>query len=413
MNTKYTKIRILSLTTLIIVMAVLASPCSASVLTSLSSLEPDRLGEGFVSTIALSPDGTVIAAAHRTSTTGNRWQTHTVFLWDPQTHEQIDEMKIADVRSMTFSPDGTFLALGAGNHTIYLWDVAKRGQLGVINSPGRYGVDCVAFSPDGTLLASAIGSDRSADLWDVQSQSHIGALASGVFVGSVTFSPDGTLLLTGGDRSDPRIRLWDIGTLPPTQVGTLTGHLDITYDLAFSPDGNILASAGGAWDKAAFLWDIQEQTQIGLLGEHPLHVRSVAFSPDGKLLATTSAQAEVVFFWDVQTKTQIGQLTDHDISSLSNWGHQAVFDPDGKWLACSSGNGVEIWDLAATSSVDFNGDGAVDVDDLIRLIESWGLNDPMVDIGPMPWGDGIVDAQDLLVLAEHMVEYESHTDELQ
>ncbi|MHC4534360.1 MAG: Kelch repeat-containing protein [Planctomycetota bacterium] len=43
---------------------------------------------------------------------------------------------------------------------------------------------------------------------------------------------------------------------------------------------------------------------------------------------------------------------------------------------------------------DFNGDGLVDIKDLLKLIESWGRDDPMVDIAP-PFGDGIVDALDL------------------
>jgi N-acetylneuraminic acid mutarotase len=58
--------------------------------------------------------------------------------------------------------------------------------------------------------------------------------------------------------------------------------------------------------------------------------------------------------------------------------------------------------------VDFNGDEIVNISDLLRLTESWGLDDPLVDIGPLPWGDGIVDARDLLVLAEYMVEYDSN-----
>jgi WD40 repeat protein len=409
MNAKHIKIQILSLMTLTVILGSLPSLSLANVISSLSSLEPERLGEGFVSTIALSPDGTVIAAAHKTNTAGFLWQTHTIFLWDPQTHEQIGELPVGNVRSMAFSPDGTLLALGAGNHTIYLWDVAERRQLGVINSPGPYSVQYVAFSPDGMLLGSSVDSDTSIHLWDVQSRSHVGALNGRAW--SVAFSPNGRLIVTGGNRSDPRIKIWDAES--QTQVGTLTGHLDITYDLTFSPDGNILASAGGSWDMAAFLWDIQEQTQVGLLGGHPLHVRSVAFSPDGKLLATTSAQAEVVFLWDVQTQTQLGQLKDHDISSIPNWGHEVVFDPDGKWLACSSANGVENWDLAQPSVFDFNADGAVDIDDLLRLIESWSLDDPLVDIGPMPWGDGIIDSRDLLVMAEYMVEYESDTSGLE
>jgi len=51
--------------------------------------------------------------------------------------------------------------------------------------------------------------------------------------------------------------------------------------------------------------------------------------------------------------------------------------------------------------VDFNADGKVDIQDLLRLIESWGKDDPSVDMGPMPWGDGKVDANDLEVLMSY------------
>jgi hypothetical protein len=45
--------------------------------------------------------------------------------------------------------------------------------------------------------------------------------------------------------------------------------------------------------------------------------------------------------------------------------------------------------------VDFNGDGVVDIEDLVILIESWGTDDPLCDIAPPPDGDGIVDVLDL------------------
>jgi hypothetical protein len=50
---------------------------------------------------------------------------------------------------------------------------------------------------------------------------------------------------------------------------------------------------------------------------------------------------------------------------------------------------------------DFNGDGLVDIKDLLRLIQSWGQDDPMVDIAPPPFGDGIVDASDLELLMSY------------
>ena len=50
--------------------------------------------------------------------------------------------------------------------------------------------------------------------------------------------------------------------------------------------------------------------------------------------------------------------------------------------------------------VDFNGDGLVGTQDLLRLIESWGQDDPMVDIAP-PFGDGVINALDLELLKSY------------
>ena len=51
--------------------------------------------------------------------------------------------------------------------------------------------------------------------------------------------------------------------------------------------------------------------------------------------------------------------------------------------------------------VDFNGDGIVDIKDLLRLIESWGQDDALCDIAPLPSGDGIVDVLDLELLMSY------------
>jgi hypothetical protein len=53
------------------------------------------------------------------------------------------------------------------------------------------------------------------------------------------------------------------------------------------------------------------------------------------------------------------------------------------------------------ASPDFNGDGTVDIKDLLRLIESWGLDDPLCDIAPPPFRDGIIDAIDLELMMSY------------
>jgi hypothetical protein len=60
-----------------------------------------------------------------------------------------------------------------------------------------------------------------------------------------------------------------------------------------------------------------------------------------------------------------------------------------------------VWQAPITPIVDFNSDEIVDIQDLLRLIESWGKDDASVDIGPMPWGDGKVDVNDLQVLMSY------------
>jgi hypothetical protein len=80
--------------------------------------------------------------------------------------------------------------------------------------------------------------------------------------------------------------------------------------------------------------------------------------------------------------------------------------PDLKTLYFTSDRpgGIGGWDMYEVSImpiVDFNGDGMIEIGDLLLLIESWGHEDPTTDIGPAPWGDGIVDAADLEVLMSY------------
>jgi len=53
--------------------------------------------------------------------------------------------------------------------------------------------------------------------------------------------------------------------------------------------------------------------------------------------------------------------------------------------------------------VDLNDDGKVDVADLALLADNWRQNQPLCDIGPFPWGDGVVDEKDLKVLMESLM----------
>jgi hypothetical protein len=66
--------------------------------------------------------------------------------------------------------------------------------------------------------------------------------------------------------------------------------------------------------------------------------------------------------------------------------------------------GWDLWQVPIMPIVDFNGDGIVDSLDMCMMVDYWGTNEPLYDIAPAPFGDNIVDIQDLIVLAEHLFE---------
>jgi len=85
---------------------------------------------------------------------------------------------------------------------------------------------------------------------------------------------------------------------------------------------------------------------------------------------------------------------------------------DGLWLYFSDyptprpgGFGdTDIWQAPIIPKVDLKSDGIVDTADMCIMVDYWGTDNSLCDIGPMPWGDGIVDVEDLIVLAEHLFE---------
>jgi len=89
---------------------------------------------------------------------------------------------------------------------------------------------------------------------------------------------------------------------------------------------------------------------------------------------------------------------------------QEINSSAGEYSPCISPDGRElyfvrsrdIWCVSVDPVVDLDGSGQVDGDDMAILVDHWHTSDPLCDIGPMPWGDGIVDIEDLKVLSEYL-----------
>jgi Tol biopolymer transport system component len=92
-----------------------------------------------------------------------------------------------------------------------------------------------------------------------------------------------------------------------------------------------------------------------------------------------------------------------------SWDCEPTLSHDGLTIYFTSdrGGGLggwDTWQAPIIPIVDFNGDGIVDSTDMCIMIDHWGEDYSLCDIGPTPLGDGTVDVQDLIVLAEHLFE---------
>jgi hypothetical protein len=68
----------------------------------------------------------------------------------------------------------------------------------------------------------------------------------------------------------------------------------------------------------------------------------------------------------------------------------------------------DIYQAPIIPIVDFNGDLKVDKTDMHIMVDHWGENYSLCDIGPTPLGDDIVDIQDIIVLSEHLYRLTAH-----
>ena len=155
-----------------------------------------------------------------------------------------------DVRSVTFSPDGRFLAAGCDDATVKLVDV-KTLQIVRTFDKAKTRIASVEFSPDGRFLAVA-GKNPQPILWEIDTDRVITLPPEHPrSVCSISFNHDGSLLATSDQAG--LIKIWDLDRLESRL--TLYAHFGSVETVSFSPDGAILAS--GSSDTSIKLWDVE------------------------------------------------------------------------------------------------------------------------------------------------------------
>jgi WD40 repeat protein len=278
--------------------------------------------------LAFSPDGQTLATAG---------VSQTVRLWQVATGDEVVPAvgHPGPVTTVAVSPDGNLLATCSNfDGAIRLWDTATGREVRRLSGT-HTGVDEVTFSPDGRLLASAAWG-QPVLLWNMATGAVVHRLVDHSSLGAyLRFAADGKTLATAGQET--AVGLWDCGTgklvreltAPPTGVASLLSFADGRLLAIERPDPDEDA------DAVIVLWDLTDHRIVRRFSGHRGLVSGAALSPDGRSVVTRGTD-RTVRVWEVATGQE--RVRYQDPGETSGWtGTQFVaIAPGGRTLVAAA-----------------------------------------------------------------------------
>ncbi|MBW2699871.1 MAG: protein kinase, partial [Deltaproteobacteria bacterium] len=303
----------------------------------------------------------------------------TIRLWDTSSGEQIKKRTLPDgwISSLALSPDGGRLIASNGKQATML-DAKMLSELGTFDHESW--VVALLFTPDGlhNISLSFQGIIRLIDMAKARARESLTYAHAGP-VWSVDFHPGGQQLASVG--LDETLRIWDLSTGAPgvqvkpdiSQLWGLVYHpsgdslalagnvvelrdarslrLLNTYggsglgvvNIDVSPDGRLLAAPSE--DRSIRVWEISTGRIVHVLKGHRSMVAQVRFSPSGKQLGSGSHDG-TLRLWNVKTGGLIREYIGHDGAAYG-----PDFSPDGTQLLSAGADAtVRLWDLQSAES---------------------------------------------------------------
>lgn len=188
-------------------------------------------------------------------------------------HTLLPAEKYKDVTSVTWSPNGQYLATGCYDGMARIWD--NTGALKLLLKEHNGPVFSLKWSKQGNYILSG-SFDKRAIVWDSDTGSIVKLfMLHSAPVLDVDWRDNDIFATCSPDRC---IYVCKLTSVDSTPIKIFEGHSDEVNAICWSPGGNYLASCSD--DKTAKIWSIENGLLNNLVG-HTKEIYTVRWTPTG------------------------------------------------------------------------------------------------------------------------------------